>query len=116
MKHITLNVTVADETRPVEFMLFKDESPVGYSAPVFAGRIGAGTKRHAVEVMIVRLDDATNPNVARGYGASSRYTDADGVVWGLQSVGHTLNREARVTGWFSAADGNHNSQHVGSYK
>lgn len=109
MNTITLDITIAGETRAIEFA---NSGRMAVSGNVASGKIGMGGKNHAVEITAVLIDEDTNPRVAAGY-RNRCVTAADGSVWGIQSTGYALNRQARIVGWFDDAS-TWNSRHIGS--
>lgn len=113
MKTVTLDITIGNDTRPVEFRMYTEASEFAHSGAEFAAHFASGNKTHAVSATVVRLDDDTSQKVAACYPASQRYIDAEGTIWGMQGTAVVLNRHATITGWF-VSNSAYNSQHIGA--
>ena len=111
---VTLPVTLAGSTRPVEFSLLGCDDTRAWNHGTFVARVGRGTKTHNVSVMATRADEAQLK--AWGYRRQqfgqpgNLVEDETGATWGVQLRGVVLNRQATVTGW--AEDAAATSRHI----
>lgn len=90
---VTLPVTIAGETREIEFT-FRNES--GTSEDVVAVQIGRGVKLHRAELSAV----CETPEMLRKFGyRASDIVEVDGKFYGIQKTASVRNRVAQITEW-----------------
>ena len=98
---ITLNITVKNETREVEFIALASGRFI--SLPVFGARFQTGTKVHRIGAMAVEFPTVAD---ARKMGYSRKNViEADGKVYGFQDYGMVHNRPVSIFCFADAAEG-----------
>lgn len=103
-------MTLGGRTEAVEFTLSTDGKHA-WSAPIFAARIGRGTKLHRVPMSAWLFEDFQAAR-SRGY-AKWDVIEVEGGVWGFKRVSTALNRQAHIVAFADDIEGTERgSKHI----
>src|SRR5688500_18072586 len=98
IRQFPVSVDAGRTSELVDFTMVDDDGSRGWSAPVFAARIGRGDKVYKASASVWRFDTEAEAR-RRGYHRSDIVTTDDGEVFGVKLQTTVRNRQAVIVGW-----------------